>query len=252
MDAEADTIELSSSWRQGSVLPSELLPAEFTDRIGVVVSHSCDLANSSLSSEPEFEWIPAIRIAATDGNMVRCRNPRILHIPSAGPEGEHLSFAMRDRRFSDRRILSGKESVATLSPESTALISEWMARRYERAAFPDAFNDRRRPIARAVRKRLATSAGSDMLGLWVALSSDEELGSGEEYRIALLATVSDDLPSTRLDAVENLLGFVSQQLGSCSGIEVRGDPVVARESDVTLTVLRSYRRLDDWDDLSRG
>lgn len=212
MDAEADTIELSSSWRQGSVLPSELLPAEFTDRIGVVVSHSCDLANSSLSSEPEFEWIPAIRIAATDGNMVRCRNPRILHLAGAGPQGEHLSFAMRDRRFADRRKLSDFDAMGALPPESTALLSEWMARRYERAAFPDAFNECRRPVARAVRSQLRSTAGTDMLGLWIALSSGEELGSGEEYRIALLATVSDDLPSTRLDAVENLLGFVSQQL----------------------------------------
>lgn len=252
MGAEAGAIELSATWKQGAILPPALLPDEFRDRVGVVVSHSCDLANSSLVSEPEFEWIPAVRIPATDGNLVRCRSPRNLHIADAGPQGEHLAFAMRDRRFADRRILSGIEASGALSPDSTALLSEWMARRYERAAFPDAFNDRRRPIARAVRRRLGTPAGSDMLGLWAALSSDEELGEGEAYRIVLMATVHDDLPAARFDAVEELVSFLAEQLGSCDGIEVRGAPLAARESDVTLAVLRRYRRLDDWDDLSRG
>lgn len=251
MDAEAGTIELSATWRQGSILPPSLLPDEFRDRVGVVVSHSCDLANASLAAEPEFEWIPASTVSATDGNLVRCRNPRILHLAGAGPRGEHLAFAMRDRRFADRRILSKFEAVGALSPEATALLSEWMARRYERAAFPDSFNERRRPIARTVRKRLGTSAGSDMLGLWAALSSDEELETGDDYRIVLMATVHDDLATQKLDAVDELLAFLAEQLGSCEGIEVRGAPVVARESDVTLAMLRRYQRLDDWDDLSR-
>ncbi len=91
-----------------------------------------------------------------------------------------------------------------------------------------------------------------MTGLWCALSSDEELEPGESYRIALLATIEDDLPMERREAVEELLESIGEKLDGCDGIEVRGTPVTSLESDVTLANLRRYQRLDDWDDLSRG
>jgi hypothetical protein len=248
MPAEAGRIEVPETWRQGAILPPDLRPEIERDRVGVVVSHSCDLANPSLETEPRFEWIAATPIDKVENGRIRGRNPRRLDL--AGPPPLRLS--MEDRRWSPRGTLADFQPSGHLNDEDTAIVSEWMARRYQRSAFPTAFNDRRRPIADKVRKKLASNPGRDLLGLWIALGPYDELPDGESYRGHLMATVTDDLANEAFHAVEALLLDIRDKLAECDGIEIVGEPVVAREGDVTITELKRYTRLDDWDDLSRG
>jgi len=159
---------------------------------------------------------------------------------------------MSDRRWGPRETLARIQPVGHLGQAEIDMVSEWMARRYQRAAFPTAFNKRRGSIANKVRTKLGTRAGRDMLGLWIALSTDEELPEGEPYRAHLMATVADDLLVGSKTAVETLLLDIRDKLGECEGIEIVGTPVVALEGEVTISELNRYARLEDWDDLSRG
>lgn len=91
-----------------------------------------------------------------------------------------------------------------------------------------------------------------MLGLWIALSTDDELPDSEPYLAHLMATVADDLSVGSRNAVETLLFEIGDKLGECEGIEIADTPGVALESEVTITILNRYARMEDWDDLSRG
>jgi hypothetical protein len=269
MPAEEPELRLSPSWVQGAFLRRDLLRSLLGPRsdglVGVVVSHDCDLANRSRKKEPTFEWIAARIVGRPDGNFANGRNSRQLHFGSAGPDGEHLSLSMNDRRFDDRSHLVGVEPSGVLEEGSRRTLAEWMANRYHRSGFPDAFNDRRAKKARAIRDILNGPGSGDLEGLWVALAPDAEsegaasygrigvdLREGDPYKIVLWVTVKDGIASQALDAVEELVEKVAEALRQCEGLELPEEPQIVRESDFSLAHLRRFLRLDDWDDLSRG
>jgi hypothetical protein len=246
---------ISKAWVQGSFLGTELLArldsGAPTGCVGVVVSHSCDLANDSLEKEPWFEWIPAMAIGKVDKSRTRSRNPREIHLADAGPEVIHLALLAKDRRIAPRASLEGTEPMGGLDDASTAILATWMSRRYARAALPDAFNDRRTRIAAEVRKRLDQGNHEHMSGLWVMLHTQDELTNGEPYRIALRGTTAKGATPPRIADARTLFDEIVGLLESCPGIEVVDDELRSEER-FPLSDLDVFVRLDDWDDLSRG
>lgn len=112
--------------------------------IVVVISHDCDLA-ASPSTEPDVEVIVGRKVDSPDGRFTLAKNPRKLHLPYEGPDGE-----MWVELSSAGKAKISKETLADIKPcrdlllpgNQRATLQHWLAVRYRRAAFPDAFNDR--------------------------------------------------------------------------------------------------------------
>ena len=83
--------------------------------------------------------------------------------------------------------------------EDCEILVRWLAQRYQRVAFPDAFNAML-ASAEKKRKKLHLSLAPDISGLFVELSPDRDLLCDEQYRVNLLALV----PDHRAAALENV------------------------------------------------
>ncbi len=112
----------------------------------VVSSHDCDLVNHN---ESHLELIPAMRVDGADGNFSNAKNSRTLHLPYSDGGFDEAVFELDARaKFS----LSWAEFNQTyelrpelnLKPLDKAVFRTWLASRYNRAAFPDSFNNRLR------------------------------------------------------------------------------------------------------------
>lgn len=124
----------------------------------VVISHDCDLANDDLEVEPEVEVIVGRTVATTNGNFAWGKAPRTLHLV-AHQNGTPVNIELANTR---KRVLL-KSALAQFEPDSAfaldgpalSTVRSWLASRYNRAAFPDAF----------VRRMRETKAESKLAGV---------------------------------------------------------------------------------------
>lgn len=190
---DADAIA-KLGWRQGAVLgpglarvasdcaPSTVQIAQ-TDWV-IVMSHDCDVVNDKLAKEPVVELLRATPIAsqAPDKQVVWGRNPRSLQL--AIDHGERpivLACKVHERWLLPREALVQEAPRLVLPDKPRRLIAEWLAKRYVRAAFPTAFDERWR------RKMKDWSVLLEKWSRWVQgvylrLSTLEELPTEKPYR----------------------------------------------------------------------
>jgi hypothetical protein len=153
----------TTRWRQGSVVPLEAARALGVgpladDAVVVVISHDCDLLQLP-NVEPHVEVICGRRVATLDGQFAHGRSPRTLHLPFMTPEGDVVvSLTAPDRhrlpKFDGGRGLAETDPLAgwQLTPAARRDLRHWLAARYNRHAFPDAFEEALR--ASGLRERL--------------------------------------------------------------------------------------------------
>ncbi|MDO3530880.1 hypothetical protein Q3O93_02980 [Ralstonia pseudosolanacearum] len=198
------------SWRQGDVLTDDAAKAlglqhpENPDQtLVVVVSHDCDLA-AVADKEPESEVIVGRRIDKMGGDSYG-KTARRLHIEYQAETGPVVLELMATAK----RPISKPELFATdprqdmgLDGQGIAILQRWLAARYHRAAFPEAFEDRLR--------------GAKIPGKRTFLRKIEEiLADGGEHIRALLfdldegkdveRKVSDDLYQLGINVLYNSL-----------------------------------------------
>lgn len=137
-------------WRQGDMLSNDdavrigVVDAPSKDSIVVVISHDCDLAASPFT-EPDVEVIVGRKVDSPNGRFTLAKNPRKLHLSYQGPDGE-----MWVELSSAGKAKISKETWTDIEPcrdlllpgNQRSILQHWLAVRYRRAAFPDAFNDR--------------------------------------------------------------------------------------------------------------
>ncbi len=138
-------------WRQGHALTDEtvdklgLRDAQAPERtLAVVISHDCDLA-ASPDREPEVELIVGRQLEKPDGNFTHAKNARILHIGFASANGaQFVELAALKKIRILKSDLAGHEprNEFRLGPSEQSILQRWLAARYRRAAFPDAFDRR--------------------------------------------------------------------------------------------------------------
>lgn len=66
----------------------------------------------------------------------------------AGSFVQVVGSDIRHRTIVDRRILATHEPSGGLDSRSADLLRKWVAKRYARPVFPDAFNERVRPAGK--------------------------------------------------------------------------------------------------------
>ncbi|CDW96471.1 MULTISPECIES: hypothetical protein [unclassified Thiomonas] len=134
-------------WRQGHILPaaavSELGLGGMADTCVVVISHDCDIANDDLTVEPNVEVIVGRIGVRREGNFEWAKAPRTLHMALPCCDGTPVI-----ELSATRKVIVPKSTLARFEPDHSfcmppkqlATLRQWLAVRYNRSAFPDAFD----------------------------------------------------------------------------------------------------------------
>lgn len=256
---EAASIK-DDGWRQGSVLPDELakillrdnrLPWDSSpDDILIVISHDCDITNASFVSEPYVELLRLKQVPRRDGNLDWGKNPRRYQFVDHGGPPVVFETSVHDRARVPRNLLIGYQPNAAMKvdDETRSRLCRWIAARYVRAAFPDAFNDRIAPAVTQLRTAFK-SDGENLTGIYLILV-DEELPQTEDYQVVLFATMLDEhyRDHARRTAAQGLLDRIEAIFAGCSGVSF-GTTELRSESEISLHDMRKLKRWD-FDDLS--
>lgn len=143
----------------------------------------------------------------------------------SGAEEVPYEFRVADRGDVARKhlALGPPDSALRLSDDATIELSEWSARRYTRTAFPDAFVDRLRGKPRERLRNLQRKYPSDVRGVYVRLSTFDELAVSTPYRVQLQVVIAeeawDDL-DRRTEIEKQFFEPVVAAFGSAPGIVV--------------------------------
>jgi hypothetical protein len=246
---------LESEWRQGAVLPHNLLPvgtlpvSVTSDTKLVVISHDCDLVNSSYEVEPFFEIFVARPKAsdARDGRVFKGKNPRRLQfVALQNGESRLYEIDVHEKYRVDRRLLEAgtRDTTIRIGESDVLMIAKWAARRYHRPSLPTAFMDRIAPIRTKLGKKLERD-GEDIVNVYAALNTLDELPGAEPYRIILRVVITADVceDDAREQRANGVVSEIQKLLALCKGISLE-DARLVTESEITLDEARHMNRWD--------
>ena len=221
--------------------------------IAIVVSQSCDVLHHCLNNEPTVEVLPASRIAKQDNAFIHRRHPRRLHFPIIQNNGPvWFEASIRHRHCIDRRVLAehSPDQGLQIHPDDVKTISLWIASRYLRHAFPDNFV--KRIDRNMIRKLLKQEKSAYLSGIYLCLSSHDELPDDEPYEVEIVGTITaDDFGDTgKRESALELVNAVASAMQKDGKVEV--DYECLSEQEMTVHDLRSFSRMSDFDDLSYG
>lgn len=211
----------------------------------LVVSQSCDLVHHCYASEPVAEVYlcePLALDAKPDGNLTAGKSPRDLHIPFVSEGTQHwFRIHSKGRALVPRHVLAAIDpDVSLVVPESSVrVLQRWIINRVVRAAFPDAFNERTRKARGKLEDRLK-KAGTHLLGLYVSLSSWDELGNDEVYGVDFVGLVAEGLAREELEALMKAFGEAAAAYEKSDGVSVI-DYRIQDEEDASMNLLRTHR-----------
>ena len=245
----------ANGWLQGSVLRDDDLRSlserysfkmhRVADVIGLVVSQSCDLTYDWLEGEPCAELLLGLKAETEDaikkrGNCTGGKHPRCLHMPiQYGGSEVWFEFVPWNRFAVDRTAFLDitPDHERNCFSVDLDVVTNWLAQRYIRAAFPDDFNDLLE-AARKKQKKLHERLSPDVSGLYAQISPDRDLRTGERYSVNLLALVPDSHETQRVsvhETVEKLAALMRL-------VDMEVLSAVALESEISYATVRSYRR----------
>ncbi len=250
-----------TAWRQGYVLSEESASALVSDiekgeRV-IVVTHDCDLSSDA---ELFVEVIIAKNVLAINSDLTNSKNPRRLHITFENCQDflELHQFRKRSIDRSDFESSAVQDPALLLTDRSVKTLKQWLASRYGRPAFPNAFELRLRKNINSkttVEKKIGKIMGSEstyLIGLFIDFGDQRgvELECGNPYAISILVIY---------DASEGGRDARKAAEKKCDGLRelfesAYGKPEEATEialdnceaiSDVEMT-LADVRRTDQW------
>lgn len=250
-----------NGWRQGMILPSTAV-AELCNAyscgngdgvVAIVVSQSCDILHHSLTNEPTIELLIATRIAHEDNLFIHRRHPRKLHFPIVQNNASVWFEAnICNRHYMERQLLAGHhpDLGMQIHQDDVKTISQWIASRYLRHAFPDNFV--KRIDHKKIRKLLKQKKSAYLSGIYLHLSSDDELTDDEPYEIEIVGTITtDDFgDKNKRESAIDLINAIATEMQSDGKIEVNSE--CRNELEMSVHDLRSFHRMNDFDDLSYG
>jgi len=254
--ADAGTDIKENGWRQGCILKPDDLddlitsedPRQEPERVGIVVSHSCDLAHGNLDGEPFAEIVIGVRTDLADdagrrGAFTYGKNPRRLCLAiNQHPEGERWYEILACRVERIKRAELAKtypDHTRFLDEQSKNVLSTWLAERYRRPAFPDRFNQilsTNKYRLKKIYKRISPHVSA----IYVRLFPECEAEEGEGYSINLLAVIPVADQEHLEDARESIQGLV-EALQSVD-IDVQAAQVL-NEDQVSLAIIRDMKKM---------
>lgn len=244
-------------WRQGSLTADtdaqrllsaavDLCPRPAAGKrrfVAVAVSHDCDLAADE-RREPHAEFVAGCEIDGDRPEYRHGRNPRVLHVAIADDRWIEISIHDRFRVSKSGLKQARVDPTASVKDADLEVLTSWIAKRYTRAAFPDAFNDRLKRVDKPLEKLFKSGKGRAVTAIYLNCA-ERELSEAEKYRVAIriLAPAQVWEDSRAKDEVQNFESEFVRILNGCTGIAVE-DALSMPESDFSYADLRKYKRLD--------
>jgi hypothetical protein len=230
----AGTLNLHNSlWRQGAVLPRELLdpgtlPSDLdpTAKL-VIISHDCDIVHPSYEGEPFVELFLAYPVQTSESLKRKGKNPRrlqFLAIANGSPQWYEIN--VHDKLRVSRKLLEGKtpDSSCDISKAAVKDIARWAGKRYNRPAFPTEFDRRLSAVGKKKFEQAIRKYGDDVSWVFIAfLSASGELPESEPYQIVVRVVAPQDAVSdaSRSQVLSKLVSELWELLGRCEGIDVQ-------------------------------
>ena len=207
----------------------------------VIVTQDCDLV-AEKDKEPYVEFIGGWEIPGPDNLYRNGRNPRLLDIEMSGGQWLRISIHNRFRVPKSEMLRLSIDGDVRLDRNFLKPLVNWIAKRYTRPAFPDAFNERVDVANKKLEKLFKSPASEVVSGIYLDVQGGEER-EDNEYRVEILV-MAEGIPGTeqrkRLEIFEK--GLV-EILAGCQGISVE-DSRCLSESDFSVAELRRFKRLD--------
>lgn len=266
-DDAADCLR-SEGWRQGClILPKEAeqiieLSIDFyskdtsRDTWLVVLTQDCDLVRKS-QDEPYVELLAIQKLPNKPENPMRGQSARYLHLVfDVGNEINWFYCNIHNRFRIQKNAMCGLTSDTTqvFKENERRLLRHWLARRYARAAFPDHFETHLASTQDPVKKLFKSPAAKLISTIYIAIDN-EDADSEEDYCIHVILTVqADDYEDEKkialIDSFEQrFIEVFSKRPHIRFALKNPDDPEsydvrVLPEEDLTLSILRKYKRFD--------
>lgn len=192
---------MSTAWRQGDLLaPVDAValglidPAQCDTHRFLVISHSCDLA-SSIDVEPKVEVLIGVVVQNNEATAQNGHSIRKLHLGSeGGTTTEWVHFGIADRREIPKANLLQYEPwmERRYTSEQRALLRRWLAQRYARSEFPDAFIEWLKESGVGSRfEEVGKRYSADLVGIYFDFDDDSERNNPEDPYVLGINLVYD-------------------------------------------------------------
>lgn len=245
-------------WRQGDLLAPDDAVAlgviEHDQRDthrALVISHSCDIA-SAPDVEPKVELLRASVVLEAQAKARNGHSIRRLDIPANGTaDVEWLQLGIADRELVNKGALldRGPWKDRRIPATERGVLRRWLAQRYSRSEFPDAFVDWLGKSGVEDRlERLAKRESVSLVGIYFDLDDDiERTDTDDPYTLGIILVYStlDASHAARADtAVETLTSVFSKRCrsaGRWKWIELLYCEAIA-DTSFSLQAANTFRR----------
>lgn len=222
----------------------------------VVLTQDCDLVRET-RLEPYVEMLAIEKLPGSPTNPMRGQSARTLHLVVDADDQPHWFECSIHHRF---RILKasmqgvGRDASLVLNEDERRILRQWLARRYTRPAFPDHFETHLAATKGRVNS-LFKSAEAGFISTVLIAIDNEHAGQDDDYFIhVILAASTTDLEDAekreRIDDFEERfiaafssrphIRFACTDPNDPESYDIR----VLAEEDITLAMLRKFKRFD--------
>lgn len=230
-------------WRQGDIFTYR--SPEGNSFNGIIASHDCDICAADM--EPHIEAMSLEHREEADGNLTLGKNVRRLHCAPLLPDGsrEVIEISMHSKRAIAKEdfFANATKEPHELDATEIGVFRRWLASRYSRPAFPDAFEALLSQKLREKIDKLSKRDGTCIQGIYFNLDEGRmvERTPDDLYQLAIWVAYDpsrlqdEDLPdrfASRLEQIFTGEFFVEKndswsgiQLTGCSAISIRQFPV---------------------------
>lgn len=245
-------------WLQCDVIPVEAhgIIQQYTDEVldlgswVIVLTQSCDLLHHDIEGEPYAELvIGRLSSEEASGQYTGLRNPRRLQIEATEDFEPDIQAYGEIEVTAAARFRVPRQLLTQFSPDNKRRLTEdganeliaWTAARYHRLALPTAFDKRRKPAEKKLKKLWSklTAVGS----VYLSLNDYNELPDGQVYETSLMAVMSVEQfanVDVRAEMERHVLA-IGAALGECEGI-VMVESEVRSAATVTLDETELFSR----------
>jgi hypothetical protein len=241
-------------WYQGAVFTADStreILADSCPGVGVrliLATHDCDLVHRG-TQEPFIDVFVAAPVKHLSSTESKARNARRLHIPIAiREEPKNYELKVWSRRSLPREVLNSHMPAADAHlRESLPVFRSWLGKRYDRAAWPDAFNKRLGPDSHKRLRELLGPSEYCFREIFLSIEpADSELSIDEGpyvVRVALIMSEADTGRPEFVAEAQRCKEALNKYLTSCQGIDVEIVEVMS-DTDFTWADLDTYRPWD--------
>jgi hypothetical protein len=253
-------------WRQGSVIAqADAIAAGLFDETSsslkraLVITHDCDLTNDR---ELEVEVMIGDVVDKLNKQFARARNVRRLHLAFDTPSGnqQFIDLQITAKQSISKSLIAGSKPDGgwVLSDEEKRSLKQWLAARYGRPAFPNAFETHlRKNVSKkeTVEDRLGKvleKVSAHLVGVFFDLGENRaaELTDGSPYdlRIAVVYDASEGGQPARL-AAEEVVSEIREIFQSAYGPPEAATEIALESCEAVADLrfpLSDLRKVDQW------